>query len=64
MKFGDVIMARASAFVIFVLLFPVLGLVLVPAGSYPGLLATGSVSLFVGGLVAGYVFAEKIREEG
>lgn len=62
LKFGDVIMATASAYVIFALLFAVLGLVLVPAGSYPGLLATGSMSIFVGGLAAGYVFAEKIRE--
>jgi hypothetical protein len=63
LKFGDVIVATASGSVIFVFVYAVLSLVLVPAGSYSGLLATGIVSLLVSGLVVGYVFAEKIREE-
>jgi hypothetical protein len=63
LKFGDVIMATASVSVIFVLLFAVLSLVLVPAGSYLGLLVTGIVSILVASLVVGYVFAEEIREE-
>jgi hypothetical protein len=63
LKFGDVVMATASASVIDVLLFAVLGLVLVPAGSYSGLLVAGSVSGLVASLVVGYVFAEQIREE-
>jgi hypothetical protein len=56
-------MATASASVVFVFVFAVLAIVLVPAASYSGLLTTGGLSLFVGGLVAGYVFAGKIREE-
>ena len=56
-------MATASASVVFVFVYAVLAIVLVPAASYSGLLTTGILSLFVGGLVAGYVFAGKIREE-
>jgi ABC-type transport system involved in multi-copper enzyme maturation permease subunit len=56
-------MATVSGFVIFFFVFAVLGLVLVPAASYSGLLANGSVSFLVSGLVVGYVFAGKIREE-
>jgi hypothetical protein len=56
-------MATASASVVFVFVYAVLAIVLVPAASYSGLLTTGILSLFVGGLVAGYVFAGNIREE-
>jgi hypothetical protein len=56
-------MATASASVVFVFVYAVLAIVLVPAASYSGLLTTGILSLFVGSLVAGYVFAGKIREE-
>jgi hypothetical protein len=63
LKFGDVVMATVAGSVIFSFVFAVLGLVLVPAGSYSGLLAASVVSFLVSGLVVGYVFADQIREE-
>jgi hypothetical protein len=61
LKFGEVVMATATASVVYALLRAVIGLAL--AASYSGTLATGITSFLFGGLVAGYVFAGKIRED-
>jgi hypothetical protein len=63
LKFGDVIMATASAAVIHILIEGVLVIALVPTGSYLGVQATVIVSILVSGLIVGYVFARKIWEE-
>jgi uncharacterized protein YhhL (DUF1145 family) len=64
LKFGDVIIAVASLTVAFFLFDCVFNLVLVPATSTDwGAMAAVIVSILVSGLVVGYVFAGKIREE-
>jgi hypothetical protein len=62
MKFGDVIVAVASMAVIFVLVDALLWIALVPVNTSLGDVAN-IVSILVSGLVVGYVFAGKIREE-
>jgi hypothetical protein len=63
LKFGDVIVATASAAVIQWLVYGVLTLVLIPVNSYWGLEAAALVSLLLATVAVGYVFAGKIREE-
>jgi len=63
LRFGDVITATASATVIFVLIEAVLAMVLVPMYSYLGLEIAGIVSFLLSGIIVGYAFAGKIREE-
>ena len=63
MKFGDVIVAVASLFVVVWVIDTLLNFVLVPASaSYGGDLAF-ILSALVSGLVVGYFFAGKMREE-
>jgi hypothetical protein len=64
LKFSDVILAVATATVIFALVEVVLVMALIPSlGSYWGLNTAGFVSLLIAGLVVGFVFAGKIQEE-
>jgi len=64
LKFGDVVMCVASIAVVFVLVYSVLGMALVPSmDSYTGQNIAGLVSMLVAGLVAGFVFAGNIQEE-
>jgi len=61
LKFGDVVMAVASAFVIYFLLYAVLALMLISVNW--GLYAATYASPLLAAVVVGYAFAEKIREE-
>jgi len=64
LKFSDVILAVAAAFVIDIFVLVVLLTVLIsPLGSFWGLNSAGMVSGLVGGLLVGYLFAVKIQEE-
>jgi hypothetical protein len=64
LKFSNVILAVATVAVIYVLVYYVLGMALVPSmGSYWGLNSAAIVSTLVAGLVVGYVFAGKMQEE-
>ena len=63
MKFGDVVTAVATLAVVYVLIYSVLGIVLVPLNSVWGLNVTFFVSVLVSASIVGYVFAGKIREE-
>jgi hypothetical protein len=64
LKFSDVILAVATVGVIYVFVYSVLGMALVPSiGSYWGLNSAAIVSMLVAGLVVGFVFAGKIQEE-
>jgi len=64
LKFSDVILALATVGVIYVLVYCVLGMALVPSiGSVLGLNSAAIVSMLVSGLVGGCVFAGKIQEE-
>jgi hypothetical protein len=64
LKFSDVIIAVASLTVAFFLFDCVFNLALVPAtGSDYGAMVAVIVSILLSGLVVGYVFAGKIREE-
>jgi hypothetical protein len=63
LKFGDVITAVASLVVVELLVASVLNLALVPISSILGVDVAAIVSFLVSGLVVGYVFAGKIREE-
>jgi hypothetical protein len=64
LKFGDVILAVAAAFVIDVLVLVVLLTVFIsPLGSFWGLNSAGLVSVLVAGLLVGYLFAVKMQEE-
>ena len=63
MKFGDVILAVASLAVIYILVYSVLGIALVPMNSVWGLNGAFFVSVLVSASIVGYVFAGKIREE-
>ena len=60
MKFSDVVIATASAFVIYWLLYAVLSIMFV---SVPILHVPAYVSPLIAAVVVGYVFAGKIREE-
>jgi hypothetical protein len=64
LKFSDVILAVATMAVIYVFVYSVLGMALVPSiGSYWGLNSAAIASMLVAGLVAGFVFAGNIQEE-
>ena len=63
MEFGDVILAVASLAVVYILIYSVLGIVLVPMNSFWGLNVSFVVSVLVSASIVGYVFAGKIREE-
>ena len=63
MKFGDVVMAVATAAVIMVLISFLLDMVLVQAmGYYWGLNVGAIISIFLATLITGYIFAGKIWE--
>jgi hypothetical protein len=63
LKFGDVVTAVASLAVVDLLVASVLNLALVPMSPILGVDVAAVVSFLVSGLVVGYVFAGKIREE-
>jgi len=63
LKFGDVIVAVASLTVVYLLVYVVLSIALVPMNSAWGLNASFVVSVFVSAIIVGYVFAGKILEE-
>jgi len=64
MKFSDVILAVATLAVIFVFVYFVFALALIPSlGSYWGVNSAAIVSILVAGLVVGFAFAGKIQEE-
>jgi hypothetical protein len=63
LKFGDVVMAVATAAVIMVLIQFLLGWILVPAmGYFWGINVDAIISIFLATLITGYVFAAKIWE--
>lgn len=63
LKFGDVVVAAASLAVVYILIYSVLGIALVPMNSVWGLNVAFVVSVLVSASIVGYVFAGKIREE-
>jgi len=63
LKFGDVIVAVASWAVVYLLVYSVLSIALVPMDSFWGLNVAFVVSVLVSALIVGYVFAGKIQEE-
>ena len=63
LKFSDVIVAVASLAVVYILLYSLLSIALVPLYSMWGINVDFTVSVLVSGLVVGYVFAGKIQEE-
>ena len=63
MKFGDIIVAVASLFVVMWLVNAVLNFVLIPASTSYGGDVAYILSVLVSGLVVGYIFAGKLREE-
>jgi hypothetical protein len=60
LKFGDVVMATASAFVIYWLLYAVL--IVVSLSAIWGIYVATYLSPLLSAIVVGYVFAGKIRE--
>jgi hypothetical protein len=63
LKFGDVIVAVASLTVVWWLVDTVLSIAFIPMNSAWGGYVADIVSFLVSGLVVGYVFAGKVREE-
>jgi hypothetical protein len=63
LKFGDVITAVASMFVLIILIGFLLNFALIPMNTYWGGAVSNFVSVLVSALIVGYVFAGKIREE-
>lgn len=64
MKFGDVVMATASAMVIYVLIgFPLHLALTSPLGYFWGSLVGSVIAFLITGVVVGYVYAGKIWEE-
>jgi hypothetical protein len=63
MKSGDAVVAVASLTVIYVLIYSALSVALVPMISAWGLNVAFVVSVLVSGLIVGYFFAGRIREE-
>jgi len=63
LEFGDAILAMASLTVVYLLIYSVLSIVLVPMNSFWGLNVSFVVSVLVSASIVGYVFAGKIREE-
>lgn len=61
MRIGDVIIATASLFVVYGLLYTVLAVVLVPV-SISGMYVATYLSPLLAAIVVGYVFGGKIRE--
>jgi hypothetical protein len=63
LKFGDVVMAVATATVVMVLIQFLLGWILVPTmGYYWGFNVDAIISVFLAALITGYIFAGKIWE--
>jgi len=63
LKFGEVVVAVASLAVVYILVYSVLGIALVPMISGWGLDVAFAVSVLVSSLIVGYFFAGKIQEE-
>jgi hypothetical protein len=63
LKFGDIIMAGALGFVIFIVLYAVLPIPTIPTTELWEFTIVPLVSLLVSALIVGIVFAGKIREE-
>ena len=63
MKFGDVIVGVASLFLVMWLVNALLNFVLIPASTSYGGDVAYMLSVLVSGLVVGYIFAGKLREE-
>ena len=63
LKFGDIVTAVASLAVIYILVYSVLSIALVPMNSVWGLNVAFVVSVLVSASIVGYVFAGKIQEE-
>jgi hypothetical protein len=63
LKFGDVVTAVATLAVVYLLIYSVLGIALVPMNSVWGLNVAFFVSVLVSASIVGYVFAGKIQEE-
>ena len=63
MKFGDVIMAVASFFLIEVLLYAVLMFIFLPLFTSWSADIAGVISVFVTALIVGYLFSQKIQEK-
>ncbi len=63
MKFGDVVTAVASLFVVEILLDFVFLAIFVPVISYWGTYVSAILAILVSSLIVGYLFASKILEE-
>jgi len=64
LKFGDVVMAAASAVVIFVLIgFPLHLVFISPLGYYWGSIVGSIIAILISAVIIGYVCAGKIWEE-
>jgi len=63
LKFSDVVMAVATLGVVYILIYSVLSIALVPMNSVWGLNVAFFVSVLVSASIVGYDFAGKIREE-
>jgi hypothetical protein len=63
LKFGDIIIAVASLLLVFWFINTLLNLVLIPASASYGGDVAYMLSVLISGLIVGYVFAGKLREE-
>jgi hypothetical protein len=63
LKFGDVIVAVASSVVITLMVGTLLEMALIPVNSFWGFAVATILSILISGVVVGYAFAGKIREE-
>jgi len=64
LKFSDAILAVATVTVIFVLVYSVLGIALIPSmDAYLGQNIAGLISMLIAGLLVGFLFAGKMQEE-
>ena len=63
MKFGDVIIVLASLLLVFWFINTLLNFVLIPASASYGGDVAYMLSVLISGLIVGYVFAGKLREE-
>jgi hypothetical protein len=61
LKFGDIVIAAASTFVIYVLLYTVLTIAFLSVDW--GFYVAGYVSPLLAAVAVGYIFAEKIKQE-
>lgn len=62
MKFGDVVMAVASFFLIEILLYTVLMFILLPLFTSWSADIAGVISVFMTALIVGHLFSQKIQE--